>query len=377
MLKHLTAVVALIATTAVVSSCGGPAAGPLVITLESASRVVVTGLSGDEAAALARSRPDAASWSTVVRVSVLGQPAPIAGSYTVDHGTVVFRPAFPLEPGRRYEATVDLAGTPVQRTPAIVRVDLALPANDLTPTTRVISVEPLADTWPANTLRAYVYFSAPMDGTSGVSHITLRDRDGSVVDHAFLTVEAEFWNAERTRYTVFFDPGRVKQGIRPNRELGRPLVPGRTYTLEIDAAWHDAVGRPLVETYQRRVEVSAPVERAIALSEWSLRVPAAGTLDAMTVTFPWGMDRPLIERTVSVAGPSGTVVDGRGELDATGLVWTFVPTRPWSAGAHQLRAQPVLEDPSGNQIGKAFEVSMNAPAPVIPASAYLRAFVIR
>jgi hypothetical protein len=37
-------------------------------------------------------------------------------------------------------------------------------------------------------------------------------------------------------------------------------------------------------------------------------------------------------------------------------VWHFEPARPWSAGTYQLVALGILEDPSGNRIGRPFEL---------------------
>ena len=51
------------------------------------------------------------------------------------------------------------------------------------------------------------------------------------VEGPFLPLDYEFWNADRTRFTVFFDPGRVKHGILPNKQMGRALKVGRSYTL--------------------------------------------------------------------------------------------------------------------------------------------------
>ena len=36
-------------------------------------------------------------------------------------------------------------------------------------------------------------------------------------------------------------------------------------------------------------------------------------------------------------------------------VWTLTPVAPWQTGEYNLVAQPFLEDPQGNQIGRAFE----------------------
>ena len=108
------------------------------------------------------------------------------------------------------------------------------------PTTTVTAVYPAAAVLPENTLRLYIEFSAPMGNRGALDFVRLLDERGQDVPIPFLPLQADFWNAEHTRYTLFFDPGRVKQGILPNQQLGRPLEAGREYTLEVSADWHDA-----------------------------------------------------------------------------------------------------------------------------------------
>ena len=56
-------------------------------------------------------------------------------------------------------------------------------------------------------------------------------------------------------HSVFFDPGRVKDNILPNRQIGRPLRAGHTYTLEVSTGWHDAQGQPLKAVFRRSFRV--------------------------------------------------------------------------------------------------------------------------
>jgi hypothetical protein len=80
---------------------------------------------------------------------------------------------------------------------------------------------------PENLLRMYVEFSAPMGSRQAGAFVRLLDRTSgsdTVVDEAFLPVEADFWSSDHKRYTLFLDPGRVKRGILPNRERGRPFA---------------------------------------------------------------------------------------------------------------------------------------------------------
>ena len=77
------------------------------------------------------------------------------------------------------------------------------------------------------------------------------DDNGAEVMDPFLPLDAEFWNDDRTRYTVFFDPGRQKRGIAPIAEMGRSLTKGKSYTLVVDAAWRDGNGLPLKQAFRR------------------------------------------------------------------------------------------------------------------------------
>src|SRR6185503_2221620 len=100
----------------------------------------------------------------------------------------------------------------------------------------------------------------------------------------FLPLDTAFWNAARTRFTVFFDPGRVKRGVRPNEEMGRSLTEGRSYTLVVSREWRDANGLPLKDDFRRTFRVGPPDERPLDTSTWRLQAPRAGTRDPVTVT---------------------------------------------------------------------------------------------
>ena len=67
----------------------------------------------------------------------------------------------------------------------------------------------------------------------------------------FLPLDAEFWNDDHTRYTVFFDPGRQKRGIPPNQQMGRSLEIGKRYTLVVSRDWPDGKGLPLKEQFRK------------------------------------------------------------------------------------------------------------------------------
>ena len=127
---------------------------------------------------------------------------------------VRFTPRFPFDPGRDIRSYSIPRGCPLAQTAGRRRrrssAVVSRPRANVTPTTRVAQVYPSGDVIPENQLRLYVEVSAPMGRRSGLDYIHLLDENGREVEDPFLPLDIEFWNADRTRYTFFFDPGRVK-----------------------------------------------------------------------------------------------------------------------------------------------------------------------
>ena len=301
-------------------------------------------------------------WAPVLRVTVVPDAAapatalpPVIGSYTVGRDAVVFKPQFGFDPGRRYHVVFDSAKLSAAGEDALTAV-VGLPGKDLVPTTVVTAVFPSADVVPENQLRLYIHFSAPMGLKGGIGFVRLLDEAGDEVRDPFLPLDAEFWNRDRTRYTVFFDPGRQKRGILPNEEMGRSLVAGHAYTLVVSREWRDAEGMPLKVEFRRQFRVGPPDERPLDQHTWRLAPPRAGTRDPLTVTFPEPLDQGLLQRALSVADSRGRRVEGESSIEAHETRWLFTPAAAWRSGDYFLQALTILEDIAGNRIGRAFEV---------------------
>jgi hypothetical protein len=290
------------------------------------------------------------AWNAVMKVSVgPDQPATI-GSYQIDDGRIVFTPMFPLDPGRQYHVTYTVPGAPP------LTSIVSLPARNMTPTTTVASVYPTAEVVPENQLRLYIHFSAPMGSKGGLAYVHLFAEDGAEVADPFLPLDAEFFNDDRTRYTVFFDPGRQKRGIAPIADMGRSLTEGKSYTLVVDSEWRDGNGLPLVQQFKRTFKVGAPDEKPLDPNSWQVQAPAAGSRNPLTVAFPEPLDHGLLLRALGVLSPDGKPIPGDVTVGANELTWSFTPQTPWAAGAHHIVAFAMLEDLAGNRIGRAFEV---------------------
>ena len=382
------AVAAALAVAAGGAACGGAASAPGAaaaggprIALSVAQQpggsatVDVVGLPAADLAALGAAALTAEQWRALLCVTVAGGAAEAAarpavvGHYAVAGGVLRFTPRYPFDPGRSYRvvfvperlpAAAVGAHAPWRRRPLTATV--GLPAVERAPATRVERIYPSGAELPENQLRFYVHFSAPMGLTGGAGYVRLLDEAGRLVEDAFLPLDLAMWNADRTRYTLLFDPGRVKRGIMPNAQLGRPLAAGRRYMLVVDGAWPDAAGLPLVESYSRSFAVGPPDERAIDPAAWRIGAPAVGTRDPLVIAFGRPLDHALLQRTLLVSAPGGARVPGAGAVRAGETEWAFTPRRPWADGEYGLTALPALEDPAGNRVGRPFELGASEAA---------------
>lgn len=339
-----------------------PGSAPEITLSEQAtgSSVAVTGIGRRTASALERLSPDSEEWARIFTLRVLGpdgvaSSTPVAGKYVVDGTSLRFTPLYPLDAGRRYQARYQgagfVAGESAQPVEAIVSPAAASPQAPV----HVTAVFPTSEQVPENQLRIYIHFSGPMGRRPALEHVKLLDDRGKPVVDPFLPVDGELWNADRTRYTVFFDPGRQKRGILPNREMGASLEAGRKYTLVVDREWVDGNGHPLRESFTRPFRVGPPDEAPLDVKAWTVRAPREGTREPIAVTFPEPLDHGLLMRAIGVRR-DGVPVVGEVQVEEHETRWVMTPAAPWSAGRYEVIALGILEDLAGNRIGRAFEV---------------------
>jgi hypothetical protein len=375
-------------------SCRRPsqsATGPIAITLHPAQSsavpayVEVTAVSAEAIRSL-RSRPaDDPAWTDLLRVTVGEDPGldsvpPVQGRYEVRDEAIRFTPLFPFDPGRSYAVRFDPRKLPTPDEHPVVTSVVRLAPVATEPSTVVTAIHPAADLVPENLLRIYVEFSAPMGSGVGLNYVRLLERIGGeagerVVEGTFLPVEANFWNPDHTRYTLFFDPGRVKEGVFPNRQVGRPLRAGHQYVFEVEPTWTDANGLPLKTPFRHEFRAGPAIDKVIAFSEWTIRAPSAGTRDPVVVMFDRPLDHGIVVRALGIETPDGRRVAGDGQVGGNDTQWTFTPAAAWMGGGYQLVAQSYLEDPEGNRIDQPFEVYEKANTEPAP-EAFRKAFTI-
>jgi len=277
--------------------------------------------------------------SLVVRVK--GADGGLLGDCQVQGGKLSFTPRFPFRPGVAYEAVV--AGT-------VLPFELAKPKTE---PARVVAVYPSSDRIPDNQLKFYIQFSAPMSRGEAYKHIRLMNDRGEEEQGAFLQIDQELWNRETTRVTLLFDPGRVKRGVKPNRDDGPPLRVGEKYTFIVDSGWLDSNGNPVGADFRKQFTVVESDRTGIDTAKWSIAPPKAGTRDPLLIRFGEPLDRAMLESAIQVSGVEGDIAPRANETE-----WTFTPRAPWTAGAHTIEADTMLEDLAGNKIGREFDIDI-------------------
>ncbi|MHB1556890.1 MAG: Ig-like domain-containing protein [Isosphaeraceae bacterium] len=303
---------------------------------------------------------------------------PLLGSYRVVGDAIRFQPRFPLEPGVRYRAEfhpsrlaettrlLDKSATDHPPNPSSPpgkpqTADFSFVEPSAGPATTVTAVYPSRAVLPENLLRFYIHFSAPMSRGEAYRHIRLLDPAGKPVDAPFLELDEELWSGDGRRFTLLFDPGRVKRGLKPREEVGPVLESGRLYELAIDPGWTDADGRPLASGFRKSFRASAADEASPDPKTWTVCPPAPDSRDALEVRFPEPLDRALLDRLIAVRDGSDRPVDGTIAVADEETVWRFTPADPWKPGDYRLMIGTDLEDPSGNSVARPFEVDIVHP----------------
>src|SRR5207248_5367934 len=115
----------------------------------------------------------AAGWESVFSVYAGSGDTPMLGTYSVEGDALVFHPRFPLVPGMAYHGR--FGGARFFMDPP--RQPAAVPA-------RIEHVYPSTDVLPANTLRLYIYYSAPVRQGEALRNIHLLDETGKEIPDA-------------------------------------------------------------------------------------------------------------------------------------------------------------------------------------------------
>lgn len=345
-------------------------------TIDAVGVFVASGIPAEVVTAI-RTRPSLEDWARIFTVHVGNQSQPaMLGDYRLEADSVVFMPSYGIEPGLTYRAVfrpaelADLAGeSPIIR-------DFSVPELQGVPTTVVEQVFPSSSTLPENLLKLYLHFSAPMSRGVAYRYLSLLDPLGEPIELPFLTLEQELWDASGRRLTVLFDPGRIKSGLKPRREVGPALRHGDSFELIVHRQWPDALGRPLVSDHRKSFRVGLPDVLPPMPDLWAVEIPSAGTRESFLLRLGESLDHALLRRLVWITpADSDQALPGEIVIGPRETSWSFQPKDPWEAGAYKLHVDPWLEDLAGNRVGGAFEIDRWAE-PSESSNGWVRRFVL-
>ena len=279
-------------------------------------------------------------------------PVPVAGKWVAESGVLIFRPKYPFREGLNFQVVErkDSGSSQIQWSFRIPKTGGIAP--------ELIEIRPVSKQWPENLLRVYLHFNRPMARGESSKFIQIKDETGRILIQPFLELDQELWDRDGKRLTLLFDPGRVKSGLKPREEDGAILEKGHQYTIHVAKGWPDARGvameKPLEQTFMVGPADHEPVEPRL----WTIKPPQAKASSALEIQFHQPVDTGMAMRLISVLESGECPLDGKAEISADGLIWKFTPVVKWSPGLHFIEVDPVLEDPSGNQVGRPFERDM-------------------
>jgi len=292
-------------------------------------------------------------YADVFSVSVDAPDVPaMLGQYRVEGKTLLFVPQYGIQPGVRYRAVARLPGM----SPITSVVDI--PKTVVKPTTVVDRVYPTTNLLPENQLKFYIQFSRPMARGFAYEHMYLLDEAGAKVPVPFLELTEELWDPDGRRFTIFFDPGRIKRGLLSQEELGPSLVQGKSYTFVVDKGWLDEEGNPLVADFRKTFKVVREDRKVGDVKAWSIRKPPSGTRNVLTVAFPEPLDHAILQREVEVFDSSGKAISGSVSIGAEEKSWIFTPAAAWKKGSYSIEVGTTVADLAGNMINRPFEIDV-------------------
>jgi hypothetical protein len=296
------------------------------------------------------------SLPSLLTVHLSGAPdhPAIFGQYIVGTNDVVFEPLISFTPGLTY----------VVRWGDTILDTVEIPLRQGSTVAEVISIHPLQDSVPENLLKVYIQFSQPMqEGQSAKFVHVLSGQD--TVAGAFLDLQPELWNHDRTLLTLWLDPGRIKRDLQPNRSLGNPLRAGRQYKVVVSSKWKSARGISLAQIFLKDFVVVSRDTISPDPKQWMVKVPSPGTKSALTVDFKEALDFVLSTEAIKVQNERTGIVKGQKSADREGHIFVFIPEQPWSKGVYTVQVQSRMEDLAGNNLNRPFDLDVSKMHEVI------------
>ena len=299
---------------------------------------------------------------SILRVTVVRPRAEINdnlpdvfGRHQVLEDGIRFIPHFPFQRGLSYRANFDPRPLGRSKFSEVLTLEFSLTKDQCAVPTEVKHIFPSSDHLPENLLRFYVWFSNSMQRGRVRAEISLLGPDGEPAPDVLYRAPVELWDRSMQCLTILLDPGRLKRGVGPNRDLGPPLKAGQAYTLAVGAGMTDLAGSQLPETVYKCFRVTDAVREPISVEKWKVAPPVTNSRQPLVLIFPRPLDWALLSHTITIASTSEQSIDGQIVIDQCETRWSFTPILPWDAGCYQIRVASSLEDVCGHSVIAVFD----------------------
>ncbi len=273
------------------------------------------------------------------------KPVPILGEYSFDNQTITFNPLIPFTHGLHYEVW--------HRNLRIGT--FFVPAANSADAPTLLGIFPTADTLPENLLKIYLHFSQPMREGQSAQYVTLLKNNSDSIPGAFLDLQPELWNKDRTILTLWLDPGRIKRDLQPNKLLGAPLKKNANYTITVSAKWPDTNGAKLVKTYTKTFVTNVRDSLSPRPMLWKVNTPPMNTKQPLTIAFGEPLDYSLLKEALTILTADEKNVKGTWQISEKESKSAFTPDKNWESGKYDLRIETRLEDLAGNNLNRPFD----------------------
>jgi hypothetical protein len=324
--------------------------------------VSICNLDRDLMVSLARHLQAGGQLQSILRVNVVPTGAPVGddlpdvfGRYQVLEDGLRFTPHFPFERGLSYRACFDPRPLCRPELSDVLTHEFSFQRERSVLPTEVKHIFPSSDCLPENLLRFYVCFSNSMQRGRVEAEISLLGPDGEPAPDALYRAPVELWDRSMRHLTILLDPGRLKRGVGPNRELGPPLRTGQAYTLAVGAGMTGLSGGQLLKTVYKRFRVTDAVREPITVEQWTVLPPETNSRQPLIISFPRPLDWALLSHTITIVSAYEQSIDGQLAIDQYERRWSFTPALPWAAGSYHVHVASSLEDVCGNNVIAAFD----------------------
>lgn len=276
------------------------------------------------------------------------------GEVILENDTIYFRPRFPFRPNKKYVVEIGRENKYAK--------EFLIPEMATHQPTYVNNFSPKSSVWPANQLKVYIYFSAPMGLGNIYEHIKLLDENGEEVEKPFLEITPPLWDKNQQRLTLWFDPGRIKRHLSPNEKMGPPLEENKNYTLVVSQDATDALGQKLKREFEKHFTTAENDREKPDPSKWEMIFPNIKRKEKVAIMFHEPLDRGTLESAIGIIDANRNPVSGHVEILKNESAWLFFPEHRWQSGEYKLIFSEKLEDLAGNNLKRLFDVDYQEEA---------------